>query len=307
MTVAELIPLAISVSMALIVFALGMHAKARDIAYLFRRPGLLLRSLIAMNVVMPLFAATIVVLFDLHPAIKIALVALAVSPVPPILPKKQVGAGGTPSDVIALLASAAVLAIVLVPAAVELFGRAFDVAAHVPARRVAPAVLITVIVPLIAGVLVGRYLPALASRIAHPVSRFATVLLVISLLPVLFRVWPTLIEMVGNGTLAVLALFTLVGVTVGHLLGGPDPDNRTVLALATGTRHPGVALAVASTTFPGEHAVLAVVIWHLVVGAVVSLPYVRWRRRRHAEAEGADRAELAADATVRTRAAKEAE
>lgn len=284
MTIAQLVPLAISVSMGLIVFALGMHARIPDIAYLFRRPGLLLRSLVAMNVVMPLFAAAVVAVLDLHPAVEIALVALAVSPVPPILPKKQVGAGGTASEVIGLLASAAVLAIVLVPAVVDLFGQAFGVTAHVPAGRVARVVLITVLVPLSAGVLVGRFLPDLASRIAHPVSRSATVLLVVALLPVLIRVWPLLIEMIGNGTLAVLALFTLVGVAVGHLLGGPDPNNRTVLALASGTRHPGVALAVASTTFPGEHAVLAVLVWHLVVGALVSLPYVRWRTRSHTAA-----------------------
>src|SRR5690606_41821850 len=70
--------------------------------------------------------------------------------------------------------------------------------------------------------------------------------------PVLIRVWPLLIEMIGNGTLAVLALFTLVGVAVGHLLGGPDPNNRTVLALASGTRHPGVALAVRSEEHTSE-------------------------------------------------------
>jgi BASS family bile acid:Na+ symporter len=63
-------------------------------------------------------------------------------------------------------------------------------------------------------------------------------------------------------------------------------DNRTVLALATGTRHPGVALAIAATTLPNEKAVLAVVLWHLVVGGIVSAPYARWRSRQHANVVG---------------------
>jgi BASS family bile acid:Na+ symporter len=92
--------------------------------------------------------------------------------------------------------------------------------------------------------------------------------------------------MVGNGTLLAVALFTIVGIAIGHLLGGPVADNRTVLALATGTRHPGVALAIAAATFPSEKAVLAVVLWHLVVGGIVSAPYARWRTREHANAAG---------------------
>jgi bile acid:Na+ symporter, BASS family len=286
MTLAQLIPLAISVSMGLIVFALALHASVQDATFLLRRPGLLARSLFSMNVVMPVFAALVASFFDLHPAIKIALLALAVSPVPPILPKKEVEAGGTPSYVIALLVAAAVFAVVLAPLAVDLLGRTFGVAVHVPASRVAPVVLITVIVPLFLGLILRRIAAEFAARIARPVSIFATALLGVSFLPVLVGIWPSLMVMVGNGMLAVLALFTLTGIAVGHLLGGPNHDDRTVLALATGTRHPGVALAIASVTFPEEKAVLAVLLWHLIVGAIVSLPYVSWRKRTHAGGTG---------------------
>jgi bile acid:Na+ symporter, BASS family len=283
MTLAQLIPLALGVSMGLIVFVLGLHASVRDAAFLLRRPGLLVRSLLSMNIMMLAFAVLIAAFLDLHPAVKIALVGLAVSPVPPFLPTTQARAGGTASFVIGLLITTSVFAIVFAPAATELVGRIFGVTAHVPAGRVVPVVLITVIVPLILGIIVRRFAPGSTAHLARPVSLFATVLLVVSFLPALARIWPSLIGMVGDGTLAILALFTLVGVAVGHLLGGPDPDDRTVLALATATRHPGVALVIARTAFPEEHAVLAVLLWHLVVGAVVSLPYVRWRKRSHAE------------------------
>ncbi|RVD53736.1 hypothetical protein EN746_08400 [Mesorhizobium sp. M8A.F.Ca.ET.023.02.2.1] len=57
-----------------------------------------------------------------------------------------------------------------------------------------------------------------------------------------------------------------------------------MLALATGTRHPAVAMAIASLNFPDEKAALAVMLWHLVIGAIVSIPYVRWRRALHDKA-----------------------
>ena len=51
MTLARLIPLAAHVSLFLIVFALGLATRGGEATYLFRRPGLLARSITAMNVV----------------------------------------------------------------------------------------------------------------------------------------------------------------------------------------------------------------------------------------------------------------
>jgi bile acid:Na+ symporter, BASS family len=79
----------------LTVFALGLGVSIEDVLFVCRRPALLLRSLLAMNLIMPLVAVALAEEFDLHPTIKIALVALAPSPVPPVPPNKQIKAGGT--------------------------------------------------------------------------------------------------------------------------------------------------------------------------------------------------------------------
>lgn len=44
------------------------------------------------------------------------------------------------------------------------------------------------------------------------------------------------------------------------------------LALATGARHPGVAIAIASVNFPDGRSLLAVVLYHLIFAAIVSVP-----------------------------------
>jgi BASS family bile acid:Na+ symporter len=88
---------------------------------------------------------------------------------------------------------------------------------------------------------------------------------------------------IGNGTLVVLVAFTLLGLAVGHWLGGPDPDERTVLALAAGARHPGIAMAIAGLNFPEQRVeVLAVVLLHVIISGIVATPYVLWRKRSHA-------------------------
>ena len=286
MSLAQLILLLLNVSLVTVVFALGLNASPADLTHLLRRPGLLARSLLSMNVLLPLFAALAAALLDVIPAVKIAILALALSPVPPVLPAKQTKAGGTASYAVGLLATAAALAIVIVPLGVYLLGRAFGGGREISMRVVLPPLLITVISPLVVGMIVGRLAPGFAARFARPLSKAGSVLMLLVFVPIMIKSWSALVAVVGDGTLLLLALFTLVGVAVGHLLGGPDPDDRTVLALATGTRHPGVALAVAGATFPDEKAVLAVVLWHLVISGVVTGPYVKWRQRSRAAAAG---------------------
>src|SRR5215467_7090724 len=94
MTLEELFGLAVKVSIFLIVFKLGTAANAQSIFFLFERPSLLLRSLLSMSFIMPACAVALAATFELKTAVKWALVTLAISPVPPFLPTKQINAGG---------------------------------------------------------------------------------------------------------------------------------------------------------------------------------------------------------------------
>ena len=89
MDLAMLIRIAIVISVMLIVVALGLRYALSDAAYLLNRPSLLVRSLVAMNVIMPLLAIWLVSSFDFKTPVKVALVALAISPLPPFLPGKR--------------------------------------------------------------------------------------------------------------------------------------------------------------------------------------------------------------------------
>jgi BASS family bile acid:Na+ symporter len=281
MNTAALITLALKLSVFLNVFALGLNARGRDATWLFRNPGRLAQALSSMFVVMPLFAAALASVFDLHPAVKIALIALAVAPIPPLLPKKALKAGGESSYVIGLLVAAALLSIVFTPIAVDLFGKAFGTPARISPFAIARLVLLTVIIPLGAGMLVRRLAPAFAERAAKPIALAATALLIISVIPILFTAWPAIESLSGNGTVFAIAAFVVVGLAAGHLLGGPDPEDRTVQALSTASRHPGIALAIASANFPEQKLTPAAILLYLIVSAIISMPYLDWRKRRH--------------------------
>lgn len=84
----------------------------------------------------------------------------------------------------------------------------------------------------------------------------------------------------GNGTVLILAAVAAFGLAAGHLLGGPNPEDRTVLALSTASRHPAVALAIASAGGAEKKAELAAILLYVTVAAVVSALYTACRQRQ---------------------------
>ena len=283
MTTAALIALALQASMALIIFCVALDARFSDLAFLWRRPGLLLRSLIAMLVVMPLVALALHMALDLQRAVAIALLASALSPVPPILPNKQLKAGGEASYVVGLLTTTALVSIVYIPLAAALLERSFHVQIDVSVPRIVKIVATSMLLPVLAGMAVRHWAPAFARRIDKPLSIVATVVLVAACIPIMIKEWPDMMRLVGHLSVVAMVVFALVGMAVGHGLGGPDADNRSVLALATSARHPAVAIAIAHNAVD-QPGVMAAVLLTLIVSAVVSIPYAKWRAYSHAHA-----------------------
>ena len=283
MALQTLIPFVLKASVLLTIFAIGLRASAQDATYLFRRPAKLVRALLAMNVLMPLFAIVLVSIFDFSPAVRIAIVALSVSPIPPLLPNKMVKAGGTDSYAIGLLIAVSLLAIIWVPLAMEIIERVGHVPLQMSAASVATLIMMTVLLPLGLGVAVHSLMPALAQRLAKPISLVSSVGLLVCVVAILIAAAPSLWSLVGNGTVVAFTAFVVVGLAFGHLLGGPEPENRTSLALSTASRHPGIAIALAQANFPEQKLAMAAVLLYLLVNAVWSVPYLLWTKRGQAD------------------------
>jgi BASS family bile acid:Na+ symporter len=268
----------LQVSILATVFGLGLQATWADLLYVVRRPGLLARSLLAILVIMPVVTLALVRMFDFAHAVKVVLVALAISPLPPILPRKETSAGGHVSYGLGLMIILALVAIPAIPLTLGLLGRVVGREFAISPATIAGLVFKSTILPLLAGVLVRAVLPAVAERIRKPVNLVGTALLAVAALAVLASALPAIWAAIGNGTLAALAIVSLVGLTIGHLLGGPSREHAVVLALSTACRHPAIALTIASANFPDQRFG-AIILLHLLVSGVVAIPYLKWQRR----------------------------
>lgn len=279
----KLIGPAFQLSIALLVLAIGLRARWRDVTYLFRQPQLLARAIVARNVMVPAMTLIMVQAMRLDPPVNAALLALSVAAVPPILPQSLLKAGGREPYVFGLLTSQSVLAIIFVPVSLTVFNALLGVHARFAPRQVAPIIVMLTLLPLAIGVALRRLVPSWSNRAARAAHALGAIVLAIALVGVLVVAWRPWWTLLGNGTLLAMVLLTFFGLGAGHLLGGPRSDDRKSLALACASSHPGLAVAIiAANAAPANAAVArlasAAVLLGFVVQIIVAFGFKRARR-----------------------------
>lgn len=274
----QLVPLLITISLGGLVLAVGLHASVDDLLYVARRPKLLIRAILAVIVIPPIASGLLVALLPLDPIVKAAIMLMAVSPVPPLVPGKELAVGGRKEYAYGLYAAMALLTLVSVPIVFAIASRALDRADHVSFAAVAGTVLGGVVAPLAIGMLIHRLAPALAGRVWSTIYKVSFVLVLLAFLPILIKAGPALLEMIGDGTLLAMAIATIIALAAGHLLGGPNLRDRATLAVASSVRHPGIAVMIAASTFDNPRIAAGILLF-LLIGLVIGAPYQAWIKR----------------------------
>ena len=289
-TLAEIFKVVLAVVIPLASFATGVRAATVDPWWLFRRPGLLFRSLLAIFILVPLATVLFLEAIGAPQLIGAGLIVaiLAVGVGPPAAFKRATAKEANVAYEVELNIVVQVVAILFIPLAIAVLGTLFHFAPRLEARRVAVIVVEKAILPLVVGVIMARLFP----RVAGPLARIAGPLVQIALLVVvvvaLIVTWKPLIAL-GPRAWALCAAVALLSVTIGHLCGGADREERTVLATFSAMRFPALALLIASILPRGRQlipVVLAYVLCSFVFTAIYSAATAR-RQRARGEPTGA--------------------
>jgi len=268
--------LVLKLSIVSLIFAIGLGSTPADLTNLWRRPTQLLRSLLAMYVLVPVAALSAVRILPLGVAVETAMLVLAISAGAPMLPRKLMKIGRE-GYVFSLVVTSSLLAVVAVPAWLAVIGPLFGRESTVEPRAVALVIAKAFLAPLLVGMLLRWPLSKVAERLSDWILGAAGAALTVAGLALLALHGNLLLE-VGWIPLLSLVGMTVVALAIGHAVGGPDPGDRTALAVCCSTRHVGIAMLAASTV-PGPR-VAVLVLAYVLASAVVSIPYLRWRRAR---------------------------
>jgi len=265
------------VTMAVVMTGLGLGIAPRQLRWGWQRPGPLLRALLSVFVVVPALAILVSRAIGLERTQEIAIVLMAISPGAPLALRRSIGAGGHRALAANLQISVALLAAVSMPLALWLLNPLYSGHARISPLAVLAQVALFQLLPLSIGAAIHWARPAFAARLGPVLDRIGGPLLLVLLALVLAESWRA-VDAAEPRTILAMAAVSLCALAAGHLLGGPEPSLRTAAAVSSALRNPGLALLVAKAN-PRIEGIEDLVLIHIVVTAITSLPYFLWRRR----------------------------
>jgi predicted Na+-dependent transporter len=266
----------------LLSFGLAIRWKLSDIVWLWHQPPLLLRSLLSVLILVPIWGILTISIGDLTVAEKIGIAAMVACPGAPLIPWKSLKVGGNQQYVASLQFTIYMLAIISIPATVWFLSQLSPRDAWLLPQDVVEKVFFVQILPMVIGVLIAEHLPGLAEEIAEPVNKIAKLMLLAVTVILLILTFDKVIN-AGFWAYLSFAFMGIMSLLSGHLLGGPVAANRSVLAYASCTRHAGLAILLVTMNFPNldyiEGGIINTLVTYALVTGVISIPYTAWRKK----------------------------
>jgi BASS family bile acid:Na+ symporter len=260
-----------------VMFDLGLAIVPGESRWVAQRPLLLAKALFAALVAVPALAWIVMRLFELPRPVEIGIMLMAIAPGAPVALRRSIGAGGHRAFSPALQIALATLAVVTMPLAIAALDEYYGGNASIEPRHLARQVLLAQLVPLASGMLLRRFAARASEWLRPRLDRLAGILLGILVVIALVDLWPV-VSRAGPAVAMSIAVVTVLALTAGHLLGGPDPATRTATAISSALRNPGLALLVAALN-NAPARVTATIVTYLVVTGLIVVAYVKWRTR----------------------------
>jgi BASS family bile acid:Na+ symporter len=270
-------------SFSILVFAItsmlsaGLSFTLREIAAPFRRPGRIVRAIIANFVLVPLLAAGLAHALSLDPARSTGMILLGTAAGAPFLIKLIAIAAGDVALGTSLLVLLVPLTVVLMPLLVPVLAPSAAVTASAIARPLAG----TLFLPLAIGLLVAERAPARA-RFLEPIARTASTAALVALivLTVVLNLHHVIAIVASRAIVALLLLFA-GSFAIGYALASPRPERRVVLGLGTAQRNIAAATIVAVEDIKDNDTLVLVVVASIIDLAIL-IPLARWLRAKRA-------------------------
>lgn len=262
----------IAVAIPLASFVTGLRSS--EPFWLWKRPRLLARSLLAVLLVVPILTTILIEVLSPGSAVVRAGIAVSILSIgigPPQMLKSSRHPTVTARYEMGLDVTLLGLAILYVPIAVALHGLVFSHPVKLPPAAVARVVLLQALVPTAIGIAVARLFPKIVAPVARYAELFVLGVLTVVVVVALIVAWRPLLAL-GAGAWLTCAAISMAAILVGHAMGGPTMETRTVLASFSAIRFPGLALLLVSMV-PGGRVLIPVILAYLMSSAVFVAAY----------------------------------
>ena len=282
-----LLKVVLPLSLAFIMFSLGIGLTFGDFARVFKQPKAFFAGALSQIIMLPVVEFVLLQFFSLPPELAFGVMILSFCPggvTSNILTKL---AGGALALSISLTAVVSLVSVITVPvfaawAAVTFMGTE---APDVNVTSLALSMFVLTAVPVVLGVLVRHFATGFADRVERTISTIATVLFVIIVLGAVAGSWGIFVEnLFILGPLLILLNIGLlaIGYAVAQLLR-LDLRERVAVAIETGVQNATLGITVGSLIAETASALPPFSLPSGVYGITmyfVTLPFIFWARSK---------------------------
>jgi BASS family bile acid:Na+ symporter len=261
---------------------MGFNLTIPQILAPLKNRKLIIMSLLANFVLVPILALVIIRVIPLSEGLQIGLILVGFAAGAPFLPKLvQVAKGG-----MAFTAGLMVLLMVVTIAYLPLVLPFVLTGVQVHPWEIAKSLIVLMLIPLALALFIRARYEEVAKGLIHTMNMAANLSLVAMFIGYFVGYSDVTYGVLGTGGILVSILLVVGAVIIGYLLGGTDRDNKKVLALGTGQRNLAAAFAIASGSFASNPEVLIEVMDVAVIGFIVLMLIAGELGRRSAPGTG---------------------
>jgi len=268
-----LVGLEISARVAVFAFVItsmlsaGLALTFSQILEPFRSQRLVLSSLAANFVLVPLLAFVLTKTIAVNRSLALGVLLLGTGAGAPFLPKLAEFARGNVAFAVALMVLLMAATVAYMPVVLPIL-LPFS---HVSPWLVAKPLLTLMLIPLALGLLLRARRRALAGRMQPYLRRASTIALVVVIILVSAANYSKITQTLSFNTILVCVVLSVASFACGFALGGPSKDARKILALGTAQRDISAALLVGVETFRDPGVVVMLIVMALV-GLCLQVP-----------------------------------
>ena len=266
------------ISLAIIMFGMGLSLVAGDFVRLFTNPKAVLVGLCNQLLFLPLIGFAIVVLFDLNSTMAIGVMILSVCPGGPtsnLITQVSRGNIGLSVTLTALASLITVFTIpVLLSKAIAYFTGDTDVVIQLPVLQTMLQILVITVIPISIGMLIRKRREAFSLRMEKPMRTASTVLFVIIFLIIIIANKENLTQAMKEVGLATL-LLNISTMGLGFMTAkifGITGDSQISITIESGIQNGTLAFVIATTILNNLEMGLptgAYSIWMFITGGIL--------------------------------------
>jgi BASS family bile acid:Na+ symporter len=249
--------------------SMGLNLTINQIVEPLKDIKLVVLSLFANFVIVPLLVYGIIYLIPLNEGEKIALILISVAAGAPFIPKLADIAKADIPFSIGLMLLLMVVTIFFMPIVLPYMLEGVEVHSW----DIAKSLIITMLSPLVLALLIRAFFEKIALILQGWFAKLTNLAMLLVIITLVILNTSHLIAMVEYPLLAIL-LFLIVSMLIGYFLVGKEKSIKVVSALGTGQRNISAALLVATQNFDNPEITIMLVAMS-IFGLFIMMPYAK--------------------------------